>query len=177
MHPTRTVHWYRAPVTIHWYRGSFWAKTTCSRYTCSSFQAYLGRAPTLSKKREFFLYLKGADANAVACDINYWHIQWITSSHRWSSFILSFIRWCSKNGNQNILKNGGNRESARRGSIISACLINTLGSIHIWDLLVVNYCVNDSLNNGLYCTKWAHSHFQIGQLFCGVKFLGFQSTQ
>ena len=31
-----------------------------------------------------------------------------------------------------------------------------LGSIYTCDLLGVNCCVNYSLNNGLYCTKWAH---------------------
>ena len=30
-----------------------------------------------------------------------------------------------------------------------------LGSIHTWDLLHVNPCVNLLLNNGLYCVKWA----------------------
>ena len=32
---------------------------------------------------------------------------------------------------------------------------------HVWDLLDVNY----SLNNGLYCTKWMYSHLLFGQLF------------
>ena len=36
-----------------------------------------------------------------------------------------------------------------------------LGSIHACNLLGVNY----SLNNGLYSTKWGHSHLLFGQIF------------
>ena len=35
--------------------------------------------------------------------------------------------------------------------------------------LGLNYCVNYLLNNGLYCSKWAHSHLLFGQLLCGLK--------
>ena len=38
------------------------------------------------------------------------------------------------------------------------------GSIHIRDLLDVNCCVNFSLDNGLYCTKSAHSHLLLHRL-------------
>ena len=44
-----------------------------------------------------------------------------------------------------------------------------LGSIHTCDLLGVVYCINYSLNNGLYCTKRAHSHLLFGQLLHGLK--------
>ena len=37
------------------------------------------------------------------------------------------------------------------------------------DLLSVNYCANYSLNNGLYCTKWAHSYLLFAKLLCGIK--------
>ena len=45
------------------------------------------------------------------------------------------------------------------------CHLLTLGFIHTCDLLDLNY----SLNNGLYCTKWAHSHWLFGQLISGLK--------
>ena len=41
----------------------------------------------------------------------------------------------------------------------------TIGSIHTEDLLGVSYYVNYSLNNGFYCTKWAHSHFFVSWKF------------
>ena len=44
-----------------------------------------------------------------------------------------------------------------------------LGSIHTCDLLGVVCCINYSLNNGLYCTKRAHSHLLFGQLLHGLK--------
>ena len=34
--------------------------------------------------------------------------------------------------------------------------VKFLGSIHTYDLLGVNYCMDYSLNNGLHCTKQAH---------------------
>ena len=43
---------------------------------------------------------------------------------------------------------------------------SALGSIHTCDLLDVN----DSLDGGLYCTKWVHSHLLFGQLLPGLKF-------
>ena len=36
-------------------------------------------------------------------------------------------------------------------------------------LLSMNYCVKYSPNNGLYFTKWTHSHLQFGQLLHGLK--------
>ena len=47
--------------------------------------------------------------------------------------------------------------------------LGDLDSIHTWDLLGVNYCLDYSLNNGLYCTKQAHSHLLFAQLLCGLK--------
>ena len=47
------------------------------------------------------------------------------------------------------------------GSATDSCP-QWLGSIHTCDLLGVNYLL---LNNGLYCTKWAHSHLLFGQLY------------
>ena len=44
-----------------------------------------------------------------------------------------------------------------------------LPSMHSCNLLGVNYCVNYSLNDGLYCTKWTHSHLLFGQLWHGLK--------
>ena len=43
------------------------------------------------------------------------------------------------------------------------------GSIHICDLLGVNYRVDYLLNNGLYCTKWVHLHLIFGQLLHRLK--------
>ena len=43
---------------------------------------------------------------------------------------------------------------------------SVLRSIHTCDLLDVNY----SLDGGLYCTKWVHSHLLFGQLLPGLKF-------
>ena len=36
-------------------------------------------------------------------------------------------------------------------------------------LLGVNYYVNFSINNRLYCTKWAHSHVLFDQLLRGLR--------
>ena len=56
------------------------------------------------------------------------------------------------------------------GTVRPAALwIALLGSIYTWDLLCVKYRVNLSLSNGLYCTKWVHSHSLFAQLLCRLK--------
>ena len=40
---------------------------------------------------------------------------------------------------------------------------------HPSDLLGMSYSVTYSLNNRLYCTKWAHLHLLFGQLLPGMK--------
>ena len=44
-----------------------------------------------------------------------------------------------------------------------------LGFIYTCDSLGMNYCMNYSLNNGLYCSKWAYLHFIFGQLLQELK--------
>ena len=53
-------------------------------------------------------------------------------------------------------------------SLYSTCK-QVLGSIHTWDLLCVKYRVNSSLSNGLYCTKWVHSHLLFGKFLCRLE--------
>ena len=53
--------------------------------------------------------------------------------------------------------------------ILGGHIKKVLGPIHTCDLLGVNYCMNYLQNNGLYCTKWAHSHLLFGQLLHGMK--------
>ena len=36
-------------------------------------------------------------------------------------------------------------------------------------IISMNYCMNSSLNNGLYCTKQAYPCLLFGQLLCGLK--------
>ena len=47
-----------------------------------------------------------------------------------------------------------------------------LGSIHISDLLGLNYCMNYLLNNGLYCTKWANSSLLFDEILWELKIVG-----
>ena len=51
----------------------------------------------------------------------------------------------------------------------SANIKENLGFIYTCDSLGMNYCMNYSLNNGLYCSKWAYLHFIFGQLLQELK--------
>ena len=52
-------------------------------------------------------------------------------------------------------------------------MASTCLRVHSHLLLITRdlYCVNYSLNKGLCCTKWLHSHLLFGQLLLGIKSL------
>ena len=49
--------------------------------------------------------------------------------------------------------------------------VSHLGSIHICDLLSVNYWLNYLLNSGLYCIKFTHLHLLFRRILYGLKCL------
>ena len=67
----------------------------------------------------------------------------------------------------NIFNNGGNNGN-RLINVTSKQTSEIHSHLHF---LGVDYCLNYSLNNGLYCTTWANSHLLFSQLLHGLKSL------
>ena len=74
--------------------------------------------------------------------------------------------WCSTRTISGVWRTTW-RCTKRMTSMCAVGTVNILWSSHTWYLSGVNY----SLNNGLYCTKHAHSHLLFGQHLNGLKIM------